>query len=164
MEEKLTTGIIAGLIAGVVFGILMQVMMAPSPDGPVPMMAMVAQVVGSKSLLAGWLYHLFNSAVIGGLFGFLLGDRAIRAGSGLGIGALYGLAWWVLGGLVLMPILLGMPVFAPLAMEPMRPVAWGSLLGHLIYGLALGASFVGLRSRRSRNASSYTDTVEKRAA
>lgn len=41
----------------------------------------------------------------------------------------------MLGGLVLMPVLLGMPAFAPIAMEPMRPVAMGSLVGHLVYEL-----------------------------
>nr|MDQ3328332.1 DUF1440 domain-containing protein [Chloroflexota bacterium] len=107
-----------------------------------PMMGMVAMVVGSKSLVVGWLYHLFNSAVIGALFGLLLGNRVRGYGSGLGWGALYGLAWWILGGLILMPALLGMAVFAPLTMAGMMPLAMGSLMGHLIYGLILGAAFV----------------------
>jgi hypothetical protein len=53
----------------------------------------------------------------------------------------------VLGGLVLMPLLLGMPAFAPLMMEPMRPVAMGSLMGHLIFGLILGTTAAWLRGR-----------------
>ena len=43
-----------------------------------------------------------------------------------------------------MPILLGMPAFAPLMMPPMRMVAIGSLVGHLIFGLVLGAVFAWL--------------------
>jgi hypothetical protein len=43
-----------------------------------------------------------------------------------------------------MPLLLGMTVFAPLLMEPMRPVAMGSLIGHLIYGVILGGGFAML--------------------
>ena len=109
-----------------------------------PMMAMVAMVVGSQSLVVGWLYHLFNSAVIGALFGAFLGERARGYGSGVGLGAFWGVVWWVLGGLILMPILLGMPPFAALRMPPMRPVAMGSLIGHLIYGVILGAVFVRL--------------------
>ncbi len=142
MRSKLTAGIIAGLIGGLVFGMMMQMM--KTPDGKMPMMGMVAMVVGSKSLVVGWLYHLFNSAVIGALFGWLLGGRVHGYGSGLGLGALYGIFWWVLGGLVLMPLLLGMPVFAPLTMAGMMPVAMGSLIGHLIFGLILGAAFVWL--------------------
>jgi hypothetical protein len=49
-----------------------------------------------------------------------------------------------------MPVLLGMPAFAPLMMPPMRVVAMTSLIGHLIYGLILGSMFVALQ-RRARN-------------
>jgi hypothetical protein len=146
MRSKLVAGALAGVLAGIVFGIMMQMMSAPTPEGgSMPMMAMVAMVVGSQSLLVGWLYHLFNSAVIGALFGMLLGARVGGYGSGATWGALWGIVWWVLGGLILMPIFLNMPPFAALRMPPMRPVAWGSLAGHLIYGVILGGAFVRLR-------------------
>ncbi len=146
MRSNLTAGIIAGLIAGVVFGIMMTMMHAPTPDGgSMPMMAMVAKVVGSTSLAVGWVYHLFNSAVIGGLFGWILGSRIGGYGSAAGWGAGYGVAWWILGGLILMPMFLGMPAFAPLQMPMMRPVAFASLMGHVIFGVILGAAFVPLR-------------------
>jgi len=48
------------------------------------------------------------------------------------------LAWWTLGGLILMPVFLGMSAFAPLMMlmmPQMQMVAVGSLIGHLIYGV-----------------------------
>ena len=147
MQSKLIAGAIAGLAAGVVFGLMMQMMSAPTPDGgEAPMMMMVAMVVRSTSLVVGWIYHLFNSAVIGALFGWLLGDRAHGYGGGLAWGAAWGVLWWVLGALILMPILLGMPPFSALMMPEMRPVAMGSLIGHLLYGLILGAAFVRLRS------------------
>lgn len=146
MRNNLSAGIVAGLIAGIAFGIMMTLMHAPTPDGgSMPMMAMVAQVVNSKSLVVGWIYHLFNSAVIGALFGWLLGSRVAGLGSGFGWGAAYGVLWWVLGGLILMPMFLGMPAFAPLQMPMMRPVAFGSLLGHVMFGLILGAGFAWLR-------------------
>ncbi|HZA98017.1 MAG TPA: hypothetical protein VE399_04515, partial [Gemmatimonadales bacterium] len=76
MRSNINAGIVAGLIAGLGFGIVMTVIHAPTPDGgSVPMMAMVAKVVGSTSLAIGWLYHLFNSMVIGGMFGWVLGDK-----------------------------------------------------------------------------------------
>jgi hypothetical protein len=50
----------------------------------------------------------------------------------------------VLGAQILMPIFLGMPPFASIMMPPMRMVAIGSLVGHLIFGLILGAAFVWL--------------------
>ncbi|MEO5616998.1 MAG: hypothetical protein ABIS67_04450 [Candidatus Eisenbacteria bacterium] len=145
MRSKIAAASIAGLVAGVPMGIAMHLMTAPTPSGgTMPMMAMVAQVVRSDSLAVGWLYHLFNSAVIGAFFGWWFGGRVHGAGSGLGWGAIHGLIWWVVGGLFLMPLLLGMPVFAPLTMPMMHPVALGSLLGHLMYGLVLGGVFAWL--------------------
>jgi hypothetical protein len=146
MRSKLVAGALAGVLAGIVFGILMQIMSAPTPEGGrMPMMGMVAMVVGSQSLVVGWVYHLFNSAVIGALFGALVGARVGGYGSGATWGALWGIVWWVLGGLILMPIFIHLAPFAPLRLPPMRPVAWGSLAGHLIYGVILGAAFVRLR-------------------
>lgn len=153
MRSNVTAGMIAGLVAGFGFGLLMTLMQAPTPEGgSMPMMAMVAQVVGSASLAVGWLYHLFNSAVIGALFGWILGSRIGGYGSATAWGAAYGVMWWVLGGLILMPVFLGMSAFAPLLMPMMRPVAWGSLMGHLLYGVVLGAAFVPLRRPASRSA------------
>jgi hypothetical protein len=145
MNSRLWSGALAGLAAGVGFGVMMQMMQAPTPDGGrMPVMQMVAMVVRSDSIAVGWLYHLFNSAVIGGLFAWLFGSRILGYGSGFTYGAVWGLVWWVLGGLILMPVLLGMPAFAPLRMGPMRGVAMGSLFGHLVYGLILGGAFVRL--------------------
>lgn len=138
----------AGLIAGVVFGLMMHMMTAPTPEGgQMSVMAMIGQIVGSPSVAVGWVYHLFNSAIIGAMFGLLLGDRVHGYGAGLSWGAAYGLAWWILGGLILMPVFLGMPAFAPLMMPGMQMMAMGSLVGHLIYGVILGGLFVPFHSR-----------------
>ncbi|CAN5821345.1 hypothetical protein BH20GEM1_BH20GEM1_15810 [soil metagenome] len=111
------------------------------------MMAMMARVVRSDDVIAGWMYLLVNSIVMGGVFALMLGDRASKLGQGLGWGALYGILLWVLGALVLMPLLLGMEIFAPLTMGPMRPGAWLSLAAHLLSGLLLGGAFALLIRR-----------------
>src|SRR5919108_6165840 len=126
MTGRFSASIVAGLIAGVVFGLMMQMMTAPTPDGGrMVVLAMVGQIVGSPSVGVGWVYHLFNSAVIGAIFGWLFGSRVHGYRTGLGWGAAYGFAWWILGGLVLMPVLLGMPAFAPVTMPEMQMVAAG---------------------------------------
>ena len=84
MRSAIASGIVAGLIAGIVMGIAMHLQ---------SMMTMVAQVVGSDSLAIGWLYHLFNSAVIGAIFGLLLGRGTLSYRAGLLRGSLYGFAW-----------------------------------------------------------------------
>ncbi len=142
MQSRIGAGVVAGLVAGLVFGMMMQLMNVPTPEGgQMPMMAMVAKVVGSTSLAVGWIYHLFNSAFIGAIFVWLFSKRAVSVGSGLGWGAVYGIGWWIVGGQVLMPIALGMPPFASIMMPDMRMVAIGSLIGHVIYGLILGGLF-----------------------
>jgi uncharacterized membrane protein YagU involved in acid resistance len=142
MQSRIGAGAVAGLIAGIVFGMMMQMMNAPTPDGgQMPMMAMVAKVVGSTSLTVGWIYHLFNSAVIGAIFAWLFSSRVMTVGNGLAWGAVYGIVWWILGGQILMPLALGMPPFASIMMPPMRMVAVGSLIGHVMYGLILGGLF-----------------------
>lgn len=155
MRSKIGAGIVAGLLAGIVFGVLMHRIFTPSPmGGQMSMMAMMARVVRSDDLIAGWIYLLVNSLVMGAIFGLVLGDRASELGRGLVWGALYGLVLWVLGGLVLMPLLLGMEVFAPLTMAPMRHGAWLSLGAHGIAGLLLGGAFALLvrpRPAGSRN-------------
>jgi uncharacterized membrane protein YagU involved in acid resistance len=169
MRSLLGAGIVAGVLGGLVFGVAMQMMMAPTPDGgQVPMMAMVGQIpksndptgaiADSNPIIVGWIYHIFNSAVIGGIFGLLAKAGFKSYGAGLLWGGLYGSAWWILGGLILMPILLGMPAGAPLMMAPMRPVAVGSLMGHLMFGLILGAAFVWI----SRGAISRPEPVASR--
>jgi hypothetical protein len=86
----------------------------------------------------------------------LLGDRIRGYGAATGW-RLYGLAWWILGALILMPLLLGMPAFAPLMMPPMRPVAMGSLIGHLIFGVIVGVGFMLLGAAAAQNVLSLPD-------
>ena len=87
MRSKIGAGMVAGLIAGVVFGLLMHAITVPPPmngsmpmmtDGREPMMSMMARVVRSESLVAGWIYLLVNSVVMGGIFGLVLGEGAAR--------------------------------------------------------------------------------------
>lgn len=143
--RKVTAGVVAGLIAGVLFGLMLQMMTVPAENGMrMSMMVLVAKVVRSDSIAVGWLYHLFNSAVIGAVFAAVLGDRIRGYGGGAAWGIAYGVVWWVLGAQILMPLLLGMPAFASLRMAPMRMMALGSLMGHMIYGLVLGLALVRL--------------------
>jgi hypothetical protein len=152
MRSKIGAGIIAGLLAGAAFGVMMHGIFTPSPmGGQMSMMAMMARVVRSDDIVAGWIYLLVNSVVMGGVFGLVLGDRASTLASALAWGALYGFALWVLGGLVLMPLLLGMEVFAPLTMAPMRHGTWLSAGAHVIGGLLLGGAFALLIRRRPRD-------------
>lgn len=125
-------GIVGGLAGGVVFGLLMAMM---------DMIGMVAQLVGSSSAAVGWVVHLGISAFIGASFAILLGSRAKTLVPAALIGMGYGVVWWVLGALLIMPAQLGMPVFE------LNTTAWQSLMGHLLFGLVLGTVFSQLVRR-----------------
>jgi hypothetical protein len=130
-------GVVGGLIGGVAFGILMQMM---------DMIGMVAMLVGSKSLAVGWLVHLAISAFIGASFAVLFGKIATSTGRAALLGMGYGVVWWVLGALLLMPAKLGMTDM----IFHVGKTQWQSLMGHVIYGLLLGVTFGLLAPRLAR--------------
>lgn len=123
MGRRITAGVIGGLVGGLVFGVLMAM---------TGMLPMVAALVGGSSPALGFGLHLVNSVVIGLGLTVVLGGMLTGYGRGAALGMAYGLLWWVLGGLLLMPLMLGMPVFI------LNAAAWMSLMGHLVYGLILG--------------------------
>jgi hypothetical protein len=139
--QRLVAGIIGGVVGGLAFGALMAMM---------GMLPMVASIVGSKSAVVGFLYHMFNSVVIGAMFGLILGGLSRTYVRGVVFGLLYGVVWWVLGPMILMPLLLGMgsegiaSQFGAAFSAPMLM----SLVGHLIYGLLTGLVYVAYATSR----------------
>lgn len=125
-------GAVGGLAGGLVFGMMMQTM------GMIPMVAML---VGSESVVVGWIVHLAISAFIGVTFALLVGGRATRPVTAAVLGLGYGAVWWVLGPLLIMPARLGMPTFT------FNDMTTNSLVGHLIYGVILGLTYALVRPR-----------------
>jgi uncharacterized membrane protein YagU involved in acid resistance len=78
------------------------------------------------------------SAIIGAGFGLAFGARALDVQGGALWGAIYGAIWWVLGPLLIMPIMMGMgPQFGMALSMPMLM----SLVGHVLYGVAAGVTY-----------------------
>ncbi|MBK8033627.1 MAG: hypothetical protein IPK17_29830 [Chloroflexi bacterium] len=127
-------GITAALIGGSVFGVQMAV------GGMLPM---VAQLVGSQNPVVGFVMHLIISAIIGAVYGAIAPRLPAGWLVAMGAGIVYGVIWWVLGALVMMPLLLGMGdmVFQIGDMQLM------SLIGHVIFGI-ITAGFFTLIQRR----------------
>ncbi len=87
-----------------------------------------------------------NSVIIGVGFAIVLGRFVSGISSGVGVGLAYGGAWWILGPLTLMPLLMGMGFgvnWNAAAAAAMLP----SLVGHLMYGGVLGLVYTWLRHR-----------------
>lgn len=128
-------GVVAGLAGGIVFGMLMSVM---------GMMSTIAMMVGSSSAGVGWLIHLMISAGYGVLFALVV-PATLGLVATLGVGAGYGMVTWVIGPLLIMPTMMGMPLFM------VDTTALMSLMGHVIYGLVVAGVLIALhRTARGR--------------
>lgn len=60
-----------------------------------------------------------------------IGPKSTSWARALGLGGIYGVFWWVLGALLIMPLWLGMLAFQ------LGQVQLQSLAGHIVYGIAL---------------------------
>lgn len=128
LVHTVQVGVIAGLVGGSVFGVQMAAM---------EMLPMIAGMVGSTSVVVGFVLHIIISAVIGGSFGLI----ASRLGNNLfvqvGAGLVWGIVWWILGALIIMPLVMGMAEMV-LQVGDMQLM---SLVGHAFFGIILGAFY-----------------------
>ncbi len=125
------TGAIAGLGGGLAFGVLMGMM------GVLPLVGML---VGQQSPVVGFFVHMAISALLGATFGLLASRLPAGRGVALAAGVAYGMVWWILGALVLMPLFLGMTQMILV----IGGAQWASLMGHVIYGAITGLLFASL--------------------
>ncbi len=133
LKNALLPGAAAGLVGGLLFGAAM------SQLGLLPTIALL---VRADSALAGFLVHLAIAVLVGAGFGWLVWRQRPGAGETLFWGLAYGLAWWVIGPLTLLPLLLGRPVTWEVHAAQ---DAFPSLLGHFIYGSGTGLVMAALR-------------------
>jgi len=135
--RSLGWGAVASLAGGLLFSLVMVT------TGVLPQ---IANLVGGSSPVLGFLVHMGISTLIGMSYGVLFGHEASDLGSGIAWGMVYGLAWWFVGNLTLLPILLGRPfVWTTEAAATGLP----SLVGHLVYGAATACVFLLLERRHA---------------
>lgn len=131
MNLNLGSAIVAGLAATAAMTVLM--LMAPMMGMP-PMNigAMLGSVMGG-SIILGWVAHFMIGVVLA------LGYAAIFASKLPGApavrGALYSLLPWLMAQVIVMPMM-GMGLFSGSMVA-----AGGSLMGHIVYGIVLGALY-----------------------
>lgn len=145
-------GAVSGLAGSALFGLVLWLV------DPAIVTEVVPALYGFEPGAVGWLFHLAHGLILGVLFGFLVTRDPILgtlsadvetpfiAAMGLHTrfalaGFVYGLAVWAILPVVAQTVL----VSAGGLGEPGFPVAAsGSLLGHVLYGLLLGALFSAL--------------------
>jgi len=132
LSRALVVGGLAGLVGGWAFGQWM---------AKVDHFPLIAGLIHLHSRRAGVALHFAFAFIIGASFGLLF-QRDVRGyGSSLGWGLGYGLFWWFLGPLTIMPFWQG------------RRLDWsyqhgqalfGSLIGHIVYGLMVGVIYAAV--------------------
>jgi uncharacterized membrane protein YagU involved in acid resistance len=130
--RALIVGSLAGLLGGWAFGSWM---------GQTAIYPTLASIFGSNSATLGAVIHYTISVMIGASFGLLFQRDIHGGGSSLSWGAAYGLLWWFLGPLTFLPILQGRAVDWSFQRGS---VLFGSLVGHLIYGIIAGLAYAFL--------------------
>jgi hypothetical protein len=125
-------GGLAGILGGWAFGQWM---------AKVNHFPLIAGLIHLSSPNAGVALHFVFAFIIGATFGLLF-QRDVRGyGSCLGWGFGYGIFWWFLGPMTLMPLWQG------------RSLDWsyhhgqelyGSLIGHVVYGLIVGTIYAAV--------------------
>jgi len=129
LSRALSVGGLAGIIGGWAFGKWM---------AQVNFFPLIAGLVHSTSYSVGVALHFVFAVIIGATFGLLF-QRDIRGyGSSLGWGLGYGLLWWFLGPLTLLPLLQGVPINWSYAHGA---ELFGSLIGHIVYGVIVGVLY-----------------------
>jgi uncharacterized membrane protein YagU involved in acid resistance len=127
--RAIVVGGLAGTISGLIFSRWMYI------GEFYPLLAGFKQL-SSKSETV--ILHFGVALVIGSTFGLLF-QRDIRSyGSSMGWGLGYGIFWWFLGQLTVLPALAGMPLDWS---ADRGSQLFGSLVGHIIYGLILGVVY-----------------------
>jgi hypothetical protein len=107
----------------------------------------IAGADGRLSLPHALALHLVVSAAIGVIYAFLFRREGLSAGRGLSWGLVFGVIWWYVGPMTLLPLLrTGETDWRPAAASALLP----SLVGHLVYGAVAALAFVSLERKHSR--------------
>lgn len=125
LGKAIKTGILGGIFGGIIFGIIMQMM------GMIPM---IAEMMGSNSLIIGWGIHLMISIIFGIMFGlltFVINNLLILT-------IVFGIVIWILGPLVIMPMMMGMGANLANAFAPQQLMSLGT---HVFFSILVAIVF-----------------------
>jgi uncharacterized membrane protein YagU involved in acid resistance len=132
LSRAAVVGGLAGIVGGWAFGQWM---------AKVNHFPLIAGLIHVSSPNAGVMLHFVFAFIIGASFGLLFQHDVRGYGSCLGWGLGYGIFWWFLGPMTLMPLWQG------------RRLDWsyqhgqelyGSLVGHIVYGLIVGVIYAAV--------------------
>lgn len=125
-------GMLAGIVGGWAFGKWME---------QVNFYPLIAGLVGSNSRMVGESLHFLFAVIIGVSFALLFQGEARAYGSSMACGVAYGIFWWFVGPLTILPLWSRMPLdwSSSHASE-----LFGSLIGHIVYGVIVGLIYAAV--------------------
>jgi len=110
----------------------------------------LTRVAGLDTSFSNWhglLVHLLVSTAIGMTFGLLFRNESTNLSAGVAWGWLFGLIWWYLGPMTLLPLVLtGVCDWSTDAASALLP----SLIGHLVFGAVTACVFLVQQNRYLR--------------
>ncbi len=125
-------GTLAGIAGGWAFGKWME---------QVNFFPLIAGLVGSTSKMIGESLHFLFAVIIGISFAFLFQREARGYGSSMACGTAYGIFWWFLGPLTLLPLWSRSPMDWS---TNHAQALFGSLIGHIVYGVIVGLLYAAV--------------------
>ena len=131
-----------GAVAGFAGGLLSSPIMLKT--------GVLMRIAGLDTSFSNWhglLVHLLVSTAIGMTFGLLFRNESANLSAGVAWGWLFGLIWWYLRPMTLLPLLLtGVCDWSTDAASALLP----SLIGHLVFGAVTACVFLFLQNRYLR--------------
>lgn len=124
-SKVVKASLIASSVAGVVLGLFMQMR---------GMILTISSMAGSESMVIGWSMHM----MISWIFGLGFGAMTLLSKRYYVVGALHGVIIWVMGPLLIMPMMMGM---GSMLGEMFAGAQLMSLVTHLGFSLILAAVF-----------------------
>lgn len=129
------------ITGGIIATLAMTILMVAAPMMGLPKMNVAEMLAGmlGGSLVFGWMMHFIIGTVFAFGYLFLLNNR-LRISNNLLRGAIYGSIVFVFAQIMMAAMgLIGLMPSPPKSGMALMMV--GSLMGHLIYGIVLGAFF-----------------------
>lgn len=128
-KPNIVAGTAGGLVGGILLALSLQVAGRIHTAG---------RIVGAEGAAAGWATLVVVGLLLGILYAFVLGRISHTWVTGLGVGAAYGVVWWVLGTLIILPLAIGQAMFAITASTA------ANFVGYLLLGIAIGVVYTAM--------------------
>lgn len=135
---KVTVGALSGTLAGALFILLLHVIFAGNAEEiSASMVGLLFSAKADATTTTGWIYQMLFSAMLGGMAGWIFGNRMNTYRSAIGYGVLWAIACWCVSALLIPPML-------EVSVAMLGALLFKSIVAYAIAGAAYGATFVWL--------------------